>query len=253
MLAERAEVRKEFAPWQPNSDGATFKAICKSYPAEESQWHGCHERFRVSIPSDMHEILYEDDERRDNVVREKDDNNPTWVHFHANNIEWCEDLLLGWYLGREASRDTKDLEAARQPFDQQHVSRTPQGRFLRPGVHCTQTSRHIIFIAAPYMDYETSSNLEQMQNALRTGTSTPCSSTASILENPNKALYDAYVGNAALHPRRTLDQYLYHNMDTSERDKDQVIQRYQKNQAKQSDTQSNVVAPGVTPETPPDP
>jgi hypothetical protein len=253
MLAERAEVRQEFAPWQPNLDGATSKDICKSYWAEISKWYGASERFRVSIPETIHELLYNYDERGNNVVRNKLDGGLKWVHLPANNIEWCEDLLLGWYLGRNASCDTKDLEAARQPFEQQHFSLTPQERFLRPGVHCTQTSKHIVFIAAPYMDYETSSNLEQMQNALRTRTSTLCSSTASVMRTSNKALYDAYAGNVALHPRRTLDQYLYHNMDTSKRDKDQVVQRYQEyqrrqadqaNQSNQLDAKPKVVAPG---------
>ena len=249
MLAGSAEVRKEFAPWQPNSDGATSKNVCKSYWAQEFRWMAASKYFGVSIDSDVHTLLYEEG-FGNHLVWSNVDGDIKWIHLPANHIEWCEDLLLGWYLGRDASRDTKDLEAARRPFDQQHVSRTPQRRFLRPGVHCTRTSRHIVFIAAPYMDYETSSNLEQMQDALRTRTLTSCSSTASDLANSNKALYDAYAGNAALHPRRTLDQYLYHNMDTSKRDKDQVIQRYQKNQANQSDAGSSVVAPGATPVPP---
>ena len=249
VLAQRAEVRQEFAPWQPNSNDATSKDICKSCRAEVSRWHGGPECFRVSIPSTIHELLYNYDERGNNVVRNKLNGGLRWVHLPANNIEWCEDLLLGWYLGRNASCDTKDLEAARQPFDQQHVPRTPQERFLRPGVHCTQRSRHIVFIAAPYMDYETSSNLEQMQNALRTGTSTSCSSTASVLRTSNKALYDAYVGDAALHPRRALGQYLYSNIDTRKRDRDQIVQRYQENQRNRSGAYSDVDALKATLET----
>lgn len=40
-------------------------------------------------------------------------------------------------------------------------------------------------------------------------------------------LVNAYLNNTPpLHPRRTLDQFFYHGIDTSARDRDQVVYRY---------------------------
>ena len=39
-------------------------------------------------------------------------------------------------------------------------------------------------------------------------------------------LLHAYLRSHQLHPRRTLDQFFYHGIDTSERDADQVVYRY---------------------------
>lgn len=41
-------------------------------------------------------------------------------------------------------------------------------------------------------------------------------------------LLHAYLRNHQLHPRRTLDQFFYHGIDTSERDTDQVVYRFSK-------------------------
>ncbi|KAM0709397.1 hypothetical protein Q7P35_003435 [Cladosporium inversicolor] len=121
---------------------------------------------------------------------------------------------------------------ARQAFNQQHVSYTRQGRFVRPGVHCNELSKHVSFIAVPYLDFETSSNLEQMQKALQK--STLCNSNAPTSTVRDERLYATYADDPGFHPRRTIDQYVYCNMDTSERDVDQVVQRYQKSQSNRS-------------------
>lgn len=41
----------------------------------------------------------------------------------------------------------------------------------------------------------------------------------------DELLVHAYM-NSSLHPRRTLDQFFYHGIDTSVRDTDQVVYRY---------------------------
>lgn len=44
------------------------------------------------------------------------------------------------------------------------------------------------------------------------------------------ALIEAYLrGSPPLHIRRTLDQFFYHGIDTTQRDRDQVVYRYCKN------------------------
>lgn len=51
--------------------------------------------------------------------------------------------------------------------------------------------------------------------------------TSSIDSSPNMLLLQAYLhGKTKVHPRRTLDQFFYHGLDTSARDRDQVVYRY---------------------------
>jgi hypothetical protein len=49
---------------------------------------------------------------------------------------------------------------------------------------------------------------------------------------PDDLLIQAYLNaKPPLHTRRTLDQFFYHGIDTSERDQDQVVYRYLKNRS----------------------
>lgn len=58
----------------------------------------------------------------------------------------------------------------------------------------------------------------------RNGRGPPQNASADAL------LVHAYLNNTPpLHPRRTLDQFFYHGIDTSARDRDQVVFRYCKN------------------------
>jgi hypothetical protein len=65
--------------------------------------------------------------------------------------------------------------------------------------------------------------------------STPVRNSSSIvhirIKCRNEHSYAAYIENPSSHPRRTLDQYHYYNMDTSKGDADQMIQRHQSAQA----------------------
>lgn len=57
---------------------------------------------------------------------------------------------------------------------------------------------------------------------------------ASSSTSPNMLLLQAYLpGKPQIHPRRTLDQFFYHGMDTSARDRDQVVYRYCENHGHQ--------------------
>lgn len=62
---------------------------------------------------------------------------------------------------------------------------------------------------------------DMIENA-RTGVEAPDNASRDEL------LIHAYM-NSSLHPRRTLDQFFYHGIDTSQRDSDQVVWRYCQN------------------------
>jgi Mg2+ and Co2+ transporter CorA len=244
MLAKSAEVMHEFAPWQPNSDGDPAKNVCMNYYASTKQWPKLsHYRGGRSFFPTVNSLLYDEDSSQF-FKKGSSDEFVQWIHIPANNIDWCEDLLVRWLLDGDGRCDIQNYEVAQQAFDQQHVSHTPQGRFFRPGVYCPKPSRRIVFIAAPYIDFETSSNVEKLQKALQVSESHR--PTASDFTSPDQDLYDTYISSTALHPRRTLDQYIYYNMDTRERDTDQVVQRCQRAQQKRVGVRSDGYAPPIS-------
>lgn len=79
----------------------------------------------------------------------------------------------------------------------------------------------------PFLHYETDVRREKMATAIsdaRNGRPVPENAS------PDTLLVHAYLNNTPpLHPRRTLDQFFYHGIDTSARDRDQVVYRYCKN------------------------
>ncbi|SPN99130.1 related to ankyrin repeat protein [Cephalotrichum gorgonifer] len=85
-----------------------------------------------------------------------------------------------------------------------------------------------ILLFIPFLHYETDARREKMAAAIgdvRNGKPIPENASPDVL------LVNAYLNNTPpLHPRRTLDQFFYHGIDTSARDRDQVVWRYCKNQ-----------------------
>ncbi|KAH9994522.1 hypothetical protein F4779DRAFT_218338 [Xylariaceae sp. FL0662B] len=81
-----------------------------------------------------------------------------------------------------------------------------------------------IVLFMPFLHYETDERRRKMSSAIksvREGRRPLESSSRDAL------LVKAYLNNTPpLHPRRTLDQYFYHGIDTSARDTDQVVYRY---------------------------
>lgn len=81
-----------------------------------------------------------------------------------------------------------------------------------------------IVLFMPYLHYETDERRRKMSAAIaaaRSGRGLPEKPTRDDL------LIHAYATHMPpLHPRRTLDQYFYHGIDTSARDTDQVVYRY---------------------------
>src|SRR5690349_648913 len=83
----------------------------------------------------------------------------------------------------------------------------------------------------PYLHFETHERRVQMSATIKCvgeGSSTEEIPEAVATSPEDVMLIRAYLDNSAsrLHPRRTLDQFLYHGFDTESRDVDQVVYRY---------------------------
>ena len=83
----------------------------------------------------------------------------------------------------------------------------------------------------PYLHYETDERREKMANAIKRTQIDEKQrierrNSASVLTG-DEALIEAYLRSSPpLHIRRTLDQFFYHGIDTTERDRDQVVYRF---------------------------
>jgi len=81
-----------------------------------------------------------------------------------------------------------------------------------------------IVLFMPFLHYETDASRRKMAAAIdlaRKGRECPHTPSRDDL------LVQAYLrAKPPLHPRRTLDQFSYHGIDTSQRDQDQVVYRY---------------------------
>lgn len=92
-------------------------------------------------------------------------------------------------------------------------------------------SRGNVFTFMPYLHFETSRRRQEMQEAIRRAEMTlqsprPRLSRATTYD---EMLIRAHLATStvSLHVRRTLDQSFYHNIDTRDRDVDQVVYRFQ--------------------------
>jgi Mg2+ and Co2+ transporter CorA len=87
-----------------------------------------------------------------------------------------------------------------------------------------------IALFMPYLHFESHERRLAMAETIKSVSSQGGSSISSKtqVENPDEVmLVKAYLNSApSLHPRRTLDQFLYHSFDTEKRDVDQVVYRY---------------------------
>lgn len=119
----------------------------------------------------------------------------------------------------ESSNKSRPASKLRNP-----VSSLKRGYSTAKSRQPPPRQRHI-FIAVPYLQFERSTNVRQMKQTLQSShkDATESSDSASV----DNAIYSIYGGEETFHPRRTLDQFFYPNMDTSARDNDQVVQRCQ--------------------------
>jgi hypothetical protein len=83
-----------------------------------------------------------------------------------------------------------------------------------------------IVLFMPFLHYETDARRRKMAAAIQLAQKgQECPHTPSR----DDLLVQAYLkAKPPLHPRRTLDQFSYHGIDTSQRDEDQVVYRYLK-------------------------
>ncbi|KAG9242052.1 ankyrin repeat protein [Calycina marina] len=95
-----------------------------------------------------------------------------------------------------------------------------------------QTKKGNIFTFMPYLHFETNNKRHEMQEAIKRAEKIAKEVPRPRLINVNtcdEMLIRAHLATStmSLHIRRTLDQSFYHNIDTYDRDVDQVVYRYQ--------------------------
>lgn len=89
----------------------------------------------------------------------------------------------------------------------------------------TEPDANFSCMQMPYLHYETDEGRQKMTDAIKLVGA--ADETSSVSSSPNLLLLQAYLhGKTKIHPRRTLDQFFYHGLDTSARDRDQVVYRY---------------------------
>ncbi|KAI5922265.1 hypothetical protein F4810DRAFT_711628 [Camillea tinctor] len=113
------------------------------------------------------------------------------------------------------------------PHRQDSSSSSLNGKFSAP--LAWETSRFAassgkIVLFMPFLHYETDERRRMMSRVIKT-----VHDDRLLVDNESKdtLLINAYLDSTPpLHPRRTLDQFFYHGIDTSTRDKDQVVYRH---------------------------
>jgi hypothetical protein len=88
-----------------------------------------------------------------------------------------------------------------------------------------------VFIFMPYLHFESTRRHQEMQEAIRRAETlrSPLCPYLGKASTYDEMLIRAHLttSTVSLHVRRTLDQSFYHNIDTTSRDEDQVVYRYQ--------------------------
>ncbi|KAI1344734.1 hypothetical protein F5Y15DRAFT_363302 [Xylariaceae sp. FL0016] len=189
-----------------------------------------------------------------------------WFHLPVNNIEWVKDLLTR-RLNEEdptfLSDDFKSAASLTGSHERHHCTPNNPSAFMRPTHHCFnikpdggESTHQQIVAFVPYLHFETLSRQEAASDVIK-GVLVEGSKLRYLKrqargrgeiqpDDPSHwsakdsiTLYNhlllGYLAsestvNAAgpMQPRRTLDQYFYTHLDTSSRDKDQVVSRYMK-------------------------
>lgn len=79
----------------------------------------------------------------------------------------------------------------------------------------------------PYLHYESDDRRVRMSKVIHENGSRDFQPIESSHDAPDECMVEAYLNSPPqLHIRRTLDQFFYHGIDTSQRDSDQVVWRY---------------------------
>ncbi|PPJ50203.1 hypothetical protein CBER1_05203 [Cercospora berteroae] len=123
--------------------------------------------------------------------------------------------------GKPGNAGGKTSKEPRKPSGRQS-SKTSLDKGAASPSKRIQNSRSI-FMFMPYLHFETDRRRREMQLAMENPHKLAISAVA------DEVLLRAHLSKSAsfLHVRRTLDQFFYHNIDTTYRDCDQVVYRFQ--------------------------
>ncbi|KAK8073423.1 hypothetical protein PG994_004322 [Apiospora phragmitis] len=189
-----------------------------------------------------------------------------WIHLPANNLAWVETLMINWFIesgcrdleGFKALMKSLEQEHCgplphanyMRPFCQRISSQHPgdddgggpptENDTLSPWKGIRRSTSNLsqmtlsqgipggdgkIVMFMPYLHYETDESRQKMMDAIKIVSSARNASSQD--KTPDTMLLEAYLNHKpSLHPRRTLDQFFYRGIDTSARDRDQVVYRY---------------------------
>ncbi|KAK4085287.1 uncharacterized protein Triagg1_277 [Trichoderma aggressivum f. europaeum] len=182
-----------------------------------------------------------------------------WFHLPANNMKWVEDnkALFGNIYHDDPSLAYKVLEPKRWVKRQHEGERgSPHARFMIPACHDfseafkdkkSEITDTIMRKQMPYLHWDEEDAMQKRSKYIAESSSGGTTSYRRVWNESSAPLgklekekmllskyllsEDDYNPNFrhVLHIRRTLDQYLYHNLkDTIIRDADQTVHRYQK-------------------------
>lgn len=104
-------------------------------------------------------------------------------------------------------------------------SPVPRPLSMVPEIHrLEQDSALALFM--PYLGWESDFNRKAMSKTIKLVESMKGPQTLDPGQDKDVALITAYLNDESLHVRRTLDQFAHPSIDTSKRDRDQVVFRY---------------------------
>ncbi|KAI3320968.1 hypothetical protein HD806DRAFT_504125 [Xylariaceae sp. AK1471] len=173
---------------------------------------------------------------------ESDETTFKWFHLPANNMQWVEVLISRYY---DASSSAFQILKPERWVGRQHQggANAHQARFMQPLCQAfgpvtpaiSAAEEQIlgdkdIVVFMPYLHWELNERLDKNKAVIKGGTGRKNDTTWTKYQ---KLLY-AYLFKEdphslhLLHIRRTLDQFCYHTLSTTDkRDQDQTVTRYQ--------------------------
>ncbi|KAK8071310.1 ankyrin repeat protein [Apiospora hydei] len=204
------------------------------------------EKQRISKPT-VFDLLYKWDEKNGRPAIPLWTDGPPghaksefkWIHLPANNLAWVETLMINWFI----ESGCRDLEGFQGPHEMPGAGALwppADGDTLSPWKGIRRSTSNLsqmtlsqgipggdgkIAMFMPYLHYETDESRQKMMDAIKIVSSAKNASSQD--KTPDTMLLEAYLNHKpSLHPRRTLDQFFYRGIDTSARDRDQVVYRY---------------------------
>ncbi|KAF2160134.1 hypothetical protein M409DRAFT_70659 [Zasmidium cellare ATCC 36951] len=139
-----------------------------------------------------------------------------------------------------SSRSNKaNSTSAKGPKSQRKATSRKDSTKSSNGITTDRSRSSNIFLFLPYLHFETERRRREMQNVLE---NPDCLLNLDLSTRADEVLFRAHLAktNSFLHVRRTLDQFFYHNIDTTSRDCDQVVFRFQQKHHKDPEYEPKV-------------